>query len=124
MIHLRPLIACMLALAPLLAHAGRPLMVDDAGVNDAGAGHIETWFERGPGGARAWTAAPAYAPLPGLELGAALSRDTTARATVLRLQAKWQFTRPADGGGCYHAGVLGVARTEPGPARPTHRGST
>lgn len=58
----RKLLVLSAAALPLVAHAGRPMMVDDAGVNHAGAGHLETWFERGPGGHRAWTAAPAYAP--------------------------------------------------------------
>ncbi|QTD45459.1 hypothetical protein [Ottowia testudinis] len=104
------LAACSLAL-PLMAQAGRPLMVDDAGVNEAGAGHIESWFERGPGGQRAWTVAPVYAPVAGLELGAAFARDTTERRNSLRLQAKLQFTAPADDR-CYHAAVLGLAHTQ------------
>lgn len=59
----RKLLVLSAAALPLVARAGRPIMVDDAGVNDAGAGHLEIWFERGPGGHRAWTAAPAYAPM-------------------------------------------------------------
>lgn len=107
------LLACTMALAPLAAQAGRPLMVDDAGINEPGAGHLETWFERGPGGQRNWTAAPAYAPIDGLELGAALSRDTTERNTSARVQAKWQLTPPRDER-CTHAAVLSLAHTWPG----------
>lgn len=109
-------VACALALLPALSQAGRPLMVDDTGVNAAGAGHLETWFERGPGGQRAWTAAPAYAPVEGLELGAAVSRNLGERRNSLRLQGKWQFSRPADDR-CQHAGVLGLAREWPSADR-------
>ena len=101
-----------LALLPALTQAGRPLMVDDAGINEAGAGHLETWFERGPGGQHTWTAAPAYAPVEGFELGAAIARDTDPRRTSLRLQAKWQISRPDDLR-CHHAAVLGLAREFP-----------
>ena len=108
----RQLLVLSAAALSLVAQAGRPMMVDDAGVNDAGAGHLETWFERGPGGHRAWTAAPAYAPIEGLEVGAAVSRDTTERSTALRLQGKLQFTRPTEDA-CGHAAVLGIAHERP-----------
>ena len=71
-----------------------------------------TGAERGPGGPRAWTAAPAYAPIEGLEVGAAVSRDTTERSTALRLQGKLQSTRPTEDA-CGHAAVLGIAHERP-----------
>ncbi len=76
------------------AHAGRPLGVDDAGVNDAGHGHLEMWWE-GPRGERGTVlAAPAYAPIEGLELGALLARDLQGHATLQGVQAKWLWTAP------------------------------
>jgi len=92
------------------AHAGRPLTVDDASVNDAGEGHVEAWYARQPGRAHTWTVAPAYAPIDGLELGAALSRDRTADATTGAVQAKWRIT-PSLESGCNAGAVLGVAHT-------------
>ena len=94
--------------APALA--GRPLTVDDADVNDTGQGHVEAWYARQPGRAHTWTVAPAYAPINGLELGAALSRDRTADATTGAVQAKWRIT-PAQESGCNVGAVLGVAHT-------------
>lgn len=101
------LLGLMLA-AP--AYAGRPLTVDDASVNDAGEGHVEAWYARQPGRAHTWTVAPAYAPIDGLELGAAISRDRTADATTGALQAKWRIT-PSLESGCNVGAVLGFAHT-------------
>ncbi|NPC55226.1 hypothetical protein [Caenimonas soli] len=106
-ILLASLLGLMLA-AP--AHAGRPLTVDDASVNEAGAGHVEAWYARLPGRAHTWTVAPAYAPIDGLELGAAISRDRTANATSGAVQAKWRIT-PSQESGCNVGAVLGVAHT-------------
>lgn len=92
------------------AYAGRPLTVDDAGVNDTGEGHVEAWYARQPGRAHTWTVAPAYAPIDGLEVGTALSRDRTADATTGAVQAKWRIT-PSMESGCNAGAVLGVART-------------
>ena len=92
------------------AFAGRPLTVDDASVDEAGAGHVEAWYARQPGRAHTWTVAPAYAPVDGLELGAAISRDRTADATTGAVQAKWRIT-PSQESGCNAGAVLGVAHT-------------
>lgn len=92
------------------AHAGRPLGVDDAGVNDAGHGHLEMWWE-GPRGERGTVlAAPAYAPIEGLELGALLARDLQGHATLQGVQAKWLWTAPAEQG-CNAASSAGVQHT-------------
>ncbi len=90
-------------------HAGRPLTVDDAGVNAPGEGHIEMWWEGVHQERGAVFAAPAYAPraLPGLEVGALLARDLHGRATLNGLQAKWQWTAPRDGG-CHAASSAGL----------------
>ncbi len=110
----RTLLSSLLALwlsAP--AHAGRPLTVDDAGVNDPGEGHVEAWYARQPGRAHTWTVAPAYAPVEGLEIGGQLSRDTTANATSAAVQAKWRIT-PSQESGCNTGAVLGLAHTRGG----------
>ncbi len=99
-----------LALAAMgTAHAGRPLNVDDANVNDPGAGHLEAWYAKLPGATRTLNLAPAYAPVQGLELSAALVRDRTAQLNTVSVQGKFQLT-PPQSGGCHQAAVLGVAR--------------
>lgn len=99
-------------LLPLLqltsSHAGRPLNVDDANVNDPGAGHVEIWYARQSGGARVWNTAPAYAPVQGLELSATVSHDRTERLTTTSLQGKFQLSAPKSEG-CHQAVVLGMA---------------
>ena len=90
------------------AYAGRPLTVDDASVDEAGAGHVEAWYARQPGRAHTWTVAPAYSPIDGLELGAAIARDRTADATTGAVQAKWRIT-PSQESGCNAGAVLGIA---------------
>lgn len=88
--------------------AGRPLNVDDASVNEPGAGQIETWYAKQPGGARVVTVAPAWSPLDGLEIGAALARDTAQAITSSSVQAKFRIT-PSREGGCNLGAVLGAA---------------
>lgn len=100
-----------LLLAAASAWAGRPQLVDDAGTNDAGHGHVESWFERAPDGGRVWTVAPAYAPIARLELTATLARDVHAHHNQSRWQAKWQFTAPVENR-CHHAAVLGAAHEQ------------
>lgn len=91
------------------AHAGRPLGVDDAGVNDVGKGHIEVWWEGRRSERGSVIAAPAYAPVKGLEVGALLARDLEGRSTLQGLQAKWLWT-PASKTGCNAASSAGVQR--------------
>jgi len=43
---LAALIPLTLYLMASQAHAGRPLAVDDANVNEKGAGHVEVWVAR------------------------------------------------------------------------------
>ncbi|MDA8456279.1 hypothetical protein M4R22_16040 [Acidovorax sp. GBBC 3334] len=102
------------ALATLAAsashvHAGRPLTVDDAGVNAPGEGHVEVWWEGVHQERGAVFAAPAYAPqaLPGLELGALLARDLHGHTTLSGVQAKWQWTPPPERG-CHAASSAGL----------------
>lgn len=98
------------ATAALPAWAGRPLAVEDAGVNDTGHGHLEAWYGRSNGGAREWNLAPAWAPIDGLELAATLTRETRESLTAGALQAKWQLS-PSRDDGCNAALVLGATRT-------------
>ena len=92
------------------AHAGRPLGVDDAGVNNVGKGHIEVWWEGSRNERGSVIAAPAYAPVEGLEVGALLARDLEGRTTLQGLQAKWLWT-PAPETGCNAASSAGVQRS-------------
>lgn len=102
---LRCLTASVLVL-PLLSWAGRPQVVDDAGVNDTGHGHVEVWWTHGPSGVRGFTAAPAYAPLDGVELSVAHNRDLAGRDHSWLAQAKIQIT-PSQEEGCNFAVALG-----------------
>ena len=100
--------ACLLIALTAPAHAGRPLTVDDANVNDTGNGHVETWYARQPGRVHTWTVAPAYAPIDGLELGAAFSRDRTTPQSSQAVQAKWRIT-PSQEAGCNAGAVAGLS---------------
>ena len=72
--------------------AGRPLSVDDANVNESGAGHVEMWVSREAAKGNLYNIAPAYAVADGVEIGALLSRDSAAQETLTALQAKWRIT--------------------------------
>ena len=72
--------------------AGRPLSVDDANVNDVGAGHVEMWYARQPGYTNVWTVAPAYGIAKGIEIGVAVARDATNDSSTNSLQAKFRLT--------------------------------
>ena len=92
------------------AHAGRPLTVDDANVNEVGEGHVEGWWTRAPNGSRSWSVAPAYAPFKHMELGAGLSREQHTGVETLNVQVKFRFTASQENG-CNWGGVVGSART-------------
>lgn len=94
------------------ASAGRPLGVDDASVNDAGKGHVETWAARASG-ATAYHLAPAYAPLADIELGALLARARGGPDTASALQVKWRIT-PSRQHGCNVGAVLGIGHVDHG----------
>ncbi len=106
---------CTLGLALLSQPclAGRPLTVDDANVNDVGAGHVEAWLARGAGAGNAWTIAPAYGLADGIEVAAALTRDTRARITATSVQARFRFTASRENG-CNFGGVLGLSHASAG----------
>ena len=113
--------ACFLLLASqsllMPAHAGRPLSVDDANVNDTGNGHIESWWTHAPNGVRSWTVAPAYAPIDNLELAAGVSREQRTGIQTQNIQAKYRIT-PTQDNGCNAAAVLGYARVDGDSSKP------
>jgi hypothetical protein len=110
---LAPLLLTLSLLTSTACLAGRPLTVDDANVNDTGAGHVETWVARQSGGNRTWTVAPAYAVADGIELGAAWTRDTTQGISTTAVQAKFRLT-PAQRDACNLGAVVGAARSDDG----------
>ncbi|KGM39284.1 hypothetical protein JY96_02575 [Aquabacterium sp. NJ1] len=71
--HLPPLLSCLATLTAWDAQAGRPLLTDDASVNDQGQCQIETWVDSTPD-ARSHHFAPACGLIDGLELGFELIR--------------------------------------------------
>jgi hypothetical protein len=88
----RPLfLALVAALASDYCLAGRPLSVDDANVNEVGAGHVEAWTSHAAG-SNSWTVAPAYGLSEGLEIAAALARDSANQVNSSSLQAKFRLT--------------------------------
>jgi hypothetical protein len=101
----------------LNAHAGRPLTVDDANVNEAGDGHVETWWTRAPDGTRSWTVAPAYAPTENIELGAGIAREQHTGLETQNIQAKFRIT-PSQDNGCNIGAVVGVARATGDTSKP------
>lgn len=97
------------------ALAGRPLAVDDASVNETGRGHVEVWWERAHGRRGAMLAAPAYAPVQGLEVGMLLARDRDEAHTLLGAQAKWLWSAPQEDR-CNSASSAAVLRVRHGNA--------
>ena len=90
------------------ATAGRPLSVDDANVNERGAGHLETWYARALGGGRVWTVAPAYAPWDGVELSGAWARDVRSAISTTSVQAKFRLSESRPNA-CHPGAVIGAA---------------
>lgn len=107
-----PLWALLLAAASGSAMAGRPLSVDDANTNDAGAGHVEMWVSRAPD-STVLNVAPAYAPIDGLEFGVAVARDGSSKVSVGTVQLKWRVT-PSQAVGCNLGTSLGTTRVRDG----------
>jgi hypothetical protein len=95
------------------AHAGRPLLVDDANVDEPQTGHVEAWFLRDVDGSNTYTVSPAYSPMKNLELDALLSRNATQRVNSVGLQLKALFTEPKKQG-CNVGGTIGVTRSQDG----------
>jgi len=101
--------AAVIAVIPALAFAGRPLSVDDASVNERGNGHVEFWYaDNGPDN-RAFTIAPAYAPMDRLEVSLALARNSTLNESSVAAQAKFLVTQPQKSG-CNLGLVTGASK--------------
>ena len=103
--------------ASMSSFAGRPLTVDDASVNDTGAGHVEAWWTRSPDGVRSWTVAPAYAPVDNIELGAGIAREQFTGIKTQNIQAKFRIT-PTQDSGCNFGAVVGTARVDGESSQP------
>jgi hypothetical protein len=101
------------------AHAGRPLAVDDASVNDKGAGHVEAWIARDTSKSNVLNLALAYAPIDGLEISGVLSRYTINRVNAQSVQAKWRIT-PSKEKGCNVAAALGTTHASGGGGNATY----
>jgi hypothetical protein len=54
--------------------------------------------------------APAYSPVEGIEIAAAVARDTTASSTSMTLQAKWRIT-PVQEKGCNFGASASLGKT-------------
>lgn len=87
--------------------AGRPLTVDDAGMNDKGYGHIELWYAADNRGLRQFNIAPAYAAFENIELGAIVSRESSGASTAYAVQAKLIMT-PSKKDGCNLGASAGI----------------
>jgi hypothetical protein len=101
-------LAVLMGTSCLAAQAGRPLVVDDASVNETGHGHLELWAERA-GGATMWNLSPAYGFAEGLELAGLFGRESGGGLRVTVVQVKWRIT-PSQPQGCNFAAAGGVAR--------------
>lgn len=104
------LAALGLATAAASSFAGRPLLVDDAGINKKDEGHVETWLTRVDGD-NAFTVSPAYAFWDAVELAGAYTHFDSAGARLYSLQAKWMIT-PSQDRGCNFGATLGGSRFE------------
>jgi hypothetical protein len=93
--------------------AGRPLSVDDANVNEVGAGHVEMWYARQPGTTNVWTVAPAYGIAKGIEIGVAVARDATNDSSTNTAQAKFRLT-PSLEKGCNLGATVGASQANNG----------
>ena len=107
---IRPAVFVLSWLAAGTSLAGRPLAVDDANVNDVGAGHVEAYYQRLPGNVNAWTVSPAYGLVEGVEIAAAFNRDTSAEVNTTSIQVKLRLTESKKTG-CNLATSLGFAQT-------------
>ena len=104
------------------AWAGRPLSVDDANVNDAGNGHVETWVNRAPG-STVYNIAPAFAIKENLEISATLSRESQSKAQATAIQAKYRIS-PSNPKGCNTAVAGGVQHANQGGASSSNTNTT
>ena len=104
-------LVAMLWAQPCLA--GRPLAVDDANVDDVGAGHVEMWYALQPGYTNVWTVSPAYGIARGIEIDLLVARDATNDTSTNTLQAKFRFT-PTLKDGCNVGASVGASQANNG----------
>lgn len=105
--RLAALLPLALCFAGTTAHAGRPLAVDDANVNEKGAGHIEVWVARDGEKNDIMNVAPAFAPVEGVEIGVSYAKARKNGNAEQAIQAKWRIT-PSQENGCNFASTLGT----------------
>lgn len=84
------ILMCALSGTVHLAHAGRPLGTDDAGVADAGTCQIESWIER-QDSQHTWFTSPACGVVSGVEFGAEYVRPehSSTAGVAAGLALKW-----------------------------------
>lgn len=113
--------ACLLILTWGQVHAGRPLSVEDANVNDPGQGHIEHWWAHSSAGNRSWNVAPAWSPANGVELAGAFSHEGASPLNTTAVQIKFRLT-PSQEHGCNLGALVGVLQTGSEKSRPYANG--
>ena len=91
----------------LACHAGRPLSVEDAGVNDPGEGHLEAWIAAVEGSGTSLNLAPAWSPGKGVELSASFARSPDRDDGAASAQFKLQLSPPVPAG-CHQAAIGGI----------------
>ncbi|MGE0312395.1 MAG: hypothetical protein AB7P21_12340 [Lautropia sp.] len=96
-----------------VVHGGRPLNVEDAGVNDPGEGHFEAWLDAVEGAGTTLNLAPAWSPRRGVELSAGLARSPDRNDTASAVQAKIQ-PGATTAGVCAVAAIAGIGWTHAG----------
>jgi hypothetical protein len=70
--------------------------VDDANVNEKGAGHVEVWVARDSDKVDTWNVAPAFAPVDGVEIGVGYAKARKNGNAQQAIQAKWRITPSQD----------------------------
>ena len=92
------------------AHAGRPLHVEDAGINEKGHGHIETWYYQCAEKTDSWHVSPAFAPTDWLEVAGLFTKNNSDNFYQKGLQAKVLLT-PSRESGCNFGAIGGFLHT-------------
>lgn len=91
-------------------HAGRPMLVDDADVDEAGSAHIEAWMERQRHAAgHLLVLSPAAVIAPRVEVAASWTRERPGGSDAWGVQVKMQSSAGKPGE-CRNALLLGLGR--------------
>lgn len=104
---IRALVTLLLLAQTRFVTAGRPLGVEDAGVNDPREGHLEAWIAATEGSGTTLNLSPAWSPRQGMELSAAIARSPDRDDATAAAQLKLQLSPPSPGG-CNHAAIGGI----------------